>query len=62
MLKTDWVAILIATFGAAVVIWHGWNSRKVDPVMRKIIYGLLGLITLLWILMTVLLLGGVESV
>jgi hypothetical protein len=36
MLKTDWVAVFIATFGVAVIVWHGWNSRKADPVMKKI--------------------------
>ena len=62
MLKTDWVAVIIATLGTAVVVWHGWNSRNVDPVMRKIVYGLLALITLLWIMMTVLLMGGNAGV
>jgi tryptophan-rich sensory protein len=58
MLKTDWVAVFIATFGAAVIVWHGWNSRKADPVMRKILYGLLALISLLWIMLMVMLVGG----
>ena len=62
MLKTDWVAVIIATVGAGVVAWHGWNSRNVDPIMKKIIYGLLGLITLLWVMMTVLLVGGNSGV
>jgi ABC-type nickel/cobalt efflux system permease component RcnA len=62
MLKTDWVAVFIATFGVAVIVWHGWNSRKADPVMKKIIYGLLGLIGLLWLMMTILLVGGNAGV
>jgi hypothetical protein len=62
MLKTDWVAVLIATFGAAVVVYHGWTSRNADPIMKKLIYGLLALISLLWVMMTVLLVGGDFSV
>lgn len=62
MLKTDWVAVFIATFGVAVIVWHGWNSRKADPIMRKILYGLLALISLLWIMMMVLLVGGNAGV
>jgi tryptophan-rich sensory protein len=58
MLKTDWVAVFIATFGVAVIVWHGWNSRKADPVMRKILYGLLALISLLWIMLMIMLVGG----
>ena len=58
MLKTDWVAVFIATFGVAVITWHGWNSRKADPVMRKILYGLLALISLLWIMLMIMLVGG----
>jgi tryptophan-rich sensory protein len=62
MLKTDWVAVFIATVGVAVIVWHGWNSRKADPIMRKILYGLLALIGLLWIMMLVLLVGGNAGV
>lgn len=58
MLKTDWVAVFIATFGVAVIVWHGWNSRKADPAMRKILYGLLALISLLWIMLMIMLVGG----
>ena len=62
MLKTDWIAVFIATAGVAVIVWHGWNSRKADPVMRKILYGLLALISLLWIMMLVILVGGNAGV
>ena len=62
MLKTDWVAVIIATIGVAVVAYHGWSSRNVDPIMKKIVYGLLALITLLWIMMTALLIGGNAGV
>ena len=48
LLRTDWAAIVIATLGAGVVGYHGWTSRNADPTMKKIIYSLLGLITLLW--------------
>jgi hypothetical protein len=58
MLKTDWIAVFIATAGVAVIVWHGWNSRNADPIMKKIVYGLLGLISLLWLMMTILLVGG----
>jgi tryptophan-rich sensory protein len=62
MLKTDWIAVFIATAGVAVIVWHGWNSRNVDPIMKKIIYGLLALIGLLWLMMTILLVGGNAGV
>ena len=50
LLKSDWFAIVIATLGAAVVVWHGWNARDEYPAMKKIIYGLLGLVLALWIM------------
>ena len=50
LLKTDWVAIVIATFGVAIVTYYGWSARKENPVMRKILYSLLVLITILWAL------------
>jgi tryptophan-rich sensory protein len=62
MLKTDWVAVFIATLGVAVIVWHGWNSRNADPIMKKILYGLLALISLLWIMMMVILVGGNAGV
>jgi bacteriorhodopsin len=50
LLKSDWFAIVIATLGAAVVVWHGLNARDEYPAMKKIIYGLLGLVLALWIM------------
>ena len=50
LLKSDWFAIVIATLGAAVVVWHGWNARDEYPAMKKIIYGLLRLVLALWIM------------
>ena len=57
LLKTDWVAIVIATFGAGVVTYYGWSARKENPVMKKILYTLLFLITILWALCIFLVLG-----
>ena len=48
LLKTDWLAIVIATFGVAVVVYYGWSSRNENPVMKKILYTLLAFIAILW--------------
>jgi len=48
LLKTDWVSITIATFGAGVVVYCGWSARNEHPAMKKILYTLLFLITVLW--------------
>lgn len=61
LLKTDWFAIAIATFGVGVVVYYGWDSRKAYPPFRKLIYGLLGLMTILWILIILLLLGDANA-
>jgi len=50
LLKSDWVAIVIATVGAGVVTYYGWSSRNEHPAMKKIIYTLLGLIFVLWMM------------
>ena len=50
LLKSDWFAIAIAMLGVAVVVWQGWNARNEYPAMKKIIYGLLGLVLALWIM------------
>ena len=48
LLKTDWVAIVIATLGTGVVVYYGWASRHEHPTMKKILYTLLGLMLVLW--------------
>lgn len=48
LLKTDWAAIVIATFGVAVVTYYGWSSRNENPVMKKILYTLLVFMAVLW--------------
>jgi hypothetical protein len=48
LLKTDWVAIVIATLGTGVVMYYGWSSRKEHPIMRRILYTLLALMLVLW--------------
>ena len=48
LLKTDWVAIVIATLGTGVVMYYGWASRHEHPTMKKILYTLLGLMLVLW--------------
>ena len=48
LLKTDWVAIVIATFGVCVVTYYGWSSRHENPIMKKILYTLLFFIAVLW--------------
>jgi arginine exporter protein ArgO len=48
LLKTDWVAIVIATFGVAVVTYYGWSARNENPTMKKILYTLLVFIAVLW--------------
>jgi len=57
LLKSDWFAIAIATFGVAVVMWQGWSSRNEYPAMKKIIYGLLGLTLALWIMISYITFG-----
>ena len=57
LLKTDWVAIAIATFGVGVVIFLGWSSRNDHPEMKKIIHGLLWLMLVLWVLIAIMLVG-----
>jgi tellurite resistance protein TehA-like permease len=57
LLKTDWVAIVIATFGVAVVTYYGWSARNENPIMKKILYTLLVFITILWGLCIFLVLG-----
>ena len=54
LLKTDWVAIAIATFGVGVVAYYGWPSRDESPVMKKILHTLLLLLAILWGLCTYL--------
>lgn len=58
LLKTDWFAIAIATFGVACITYYGWDSRKVYPPLKKLIYVLLGLMSVLWALIVIMLLGG----
>lgn len=48
LLKSDWFAIAIATFGVAVVVCQGWSSRNEHPTMKKIIYTLLAFTFILW--------------
>ena len=48
LLKSDWVAIVIATLGTGVVVYYGWDSRHEHPTMKKILYTLLGLMLVLW--------------
>ena len=38
LLKTDWVAIVIAVLGTGVVTYYGWASRNENPMMKKLIY------------------------
>ncbi len=57
LLKTDWFAIVIATLGVGVIVYHGWGARNSDPIMRRIVYGLLALIVLLWVMCAVLVLS-----
>jgi NADH:ubiquinone oxidoreductase subunit 4 (subunit M) len=57
LLKTDWFAIVIATLGVGVVVYHGWEARHKDPIMKRIVYGLLALIALLWAMCVALLLS-----
>ncbi len=52
LLKSDWFAIAIATFGVAVIAWQGWNARDEYPAMKKIIYTLLVFTAILWGLIT----------
>ena len=37
LLKSDWVAIVIATLGTGVVMYYGWSSRNEHPIMRRIL-------------------------
>jgi len=50
LLKSDWVAIVIATLGAGVVVYHGWSSRHENPTIKKILYTLLMFMFILWML------------
>jgi len=47
LLKSDWVAIVIAVLGTAVVAYYGWDSRHENPTMKKILYTLLTLMFIL---------------
>jgi glucan phosphoethanolaminetransferase (alkaline phosphatase superfamily) len=47
LLKSDWVAIVIAVLGTAVVTYYGWDSRHENPTMKKILYTLLTLMFIL---------------
>ena len=47
LLKSDWVAIVIAVLGTAVVTYYGWDSRHEHPTMKKILYTLLTLMFIL---------------
>lgn len=58
LLKTDWVAIVIATFGVGVMMYYGWSARNENPVMKKILYTLLVFITILWGLCSYILLNA----
>ena len=50
LLKTDWVAIVIATLGTGVVMYYGWASRHEHPTMKKILYTLLTFMFILWMM------------
>ena len=50
LLKSDWVAIVIATLGTGVVMYYGWSSRHENPTMKKILYTLLTLMFILWMM------------
>lgn len=50
LLKSDWVAIVIATLGTGVVMYYGWSSRHENPIMKKILYTLLTFMFILWML------------
>ena len=50
LLKSDWVAIVIATLGTGVVMYYGWASRHEHPTMKKILYTLLTLMFILWMM------------
>ena len=50
LLKSDWVAIVIATLGTAVVMYYGWSSRHENPIMKKILYTLLTFMFILWMM------------
>jgi hypothetical protein len=57
LLKSDWFAIALATFGVAVVVWQGWSSRNEYPAMKKIIYTLLVAWLILWLLIAAMIFG-----
>jgi NADH:ubiquinone oxidoreductase subunit 4 (subunit M) len=61
LLKSDWFAIAIATVGVGIVIYLGWDSRHENPIMKKIIYTLLGLMAVLWILIATMLTGNASA-
>ena len=50
LLKSDWVAIVIATLGTGVVMYYGWSSRHENPIMKKILYTLLTFMFILWMM------------
>jgi len=60
LLKTDWVAIVIAVLGTGVVTYYGWDSRHENPTMKKILYTLLTLMFIL-LLMCIYLMVGVNG-
>ncbi len=47
LLKSDWVAVVIAVLGTAVVVYYGWDSRHENPTMKKILYTLLTFVFIL---------------
>ncbi len=47
LLKSDWVAVVIAVLGTAVVMYYGWDSRHENPTMKKILYTLLTFVFIL---------------
>jgi hypothetical protein len=67
LLKTDWFAIAIATFAVIFLVFYVWSSRKLYseiksyPALRKLVGALIGLLTILWVLIALLLLGDVNA-
>lgn len=57
LLKSDWFAVAIATFGTAMVTYYGWSVRNENPIMKKILYTLLVFMLILWGLCTFILLS-----
>lgn len=58
LLKTDWVAIVIAVLGTGVVTYYGWASRNENPTMKKLIYVLLASVFILLLLCAYLTIGA----